>query len=257
MVEQKKRKHSTKPAIAKLFNLCTNPVFKQKVIELRRKWKMTTLARSPDEANKFWQSLCETDRKKRNYHENYDEGKTQAQMFQHNLEQLCQDPAFGLPIDSNMWLVIFQIVLRLDLDSLKDEDILTLPLVPSLDRCPVVPMNNRLYLDVTFATRKDDVPEIWEVVEYWQKQIRPAYIIRGLLPDLTEGIKPGRPTDLTDDVCREAVRLKDEERWTYPKIGQRFGWKYQESAVNRGGKVTRSRCRTAEEAVKRGRKLNK
>lgn len=48
----------------------------------------------------------------------------------------------------------------------------------------------------------------------------------------------------------EAARLKDEEGWTYKQIGEYFGWPMQPDAYG-----TPRRCRTAEEQVRRGRRL--
>lgn len=56
----------------------------------------------------------------------------------------------------------------------------------------------------------------------------------------------GRSANMETD--REAARLKDEEGWTHAQIGERFGWPIQtDDAGSR-------RCRTSEQAVKRGRK---
>lgn len=60
---------------------------------------------------------------------------------------------------------------------------------------------------------------------------------------------PGRP-GLSDGDCLEAARLHDEERLSYWRIGERFGWPLQNDAYLKPRK-----CRTAEEAVKRGRAL--
>ena len=50
----------------------------------------------------------------------------------------------------------------------------------------------------------------------------------------------------------EAARLKDEKHLTYVEIGRRFDWPLQRNAYGKD-----SRCRTAEAAVKRGRKLRR
>lgn len=262
--EQKQGKHFTKPAMQILLELCHNPEFIQKVSEFRKSWNIIKLVKSFDESNEFWRDLCEADRNDLDYHNKWYDGKTQDRLFMRNLEALCQDPAFGLPPDPAMHLVLFYIILCFNLDSVTKEDILTLPLPPSLARVSTIRMNNRLYLDVTFATRKD-VAEIWPQVKYWQENVRPflqkeinAGLLlrkRQLLPDLLKDIKPGRPATVPEDICLECVRLR-EEGWTYPSIGKHFKWPLQKSGYTSQGKhVIRNRCRTAEEVVKRGKKL--
>jgi len=113
---------------------------------------------------------------------------------------------------------------------------------------------HHLYINVTFATI-EDVKSVWWRVMQWQGDVLPTLIKQGKVPDLRSR-GPGRPP-LPDKLCCECARLRDDEHWTYGQIGDRFGMPRQESAYSREGKVTRSRCRTAEEAVKRGRELRR
>lgn len=57
----------------------------------------------------------------------------------------------------------------------------------------------------------------------------------------------GRSTDPETD--REAARLKDVEGWTHVRIGEHFNWPVQ---IGDAGSL---RCRTSEQAVKRGRRI--
>jgi hypothetical protein len=257
--KQKQTLHRINPAKLTLEKLCNDTSFKRRVNELRHDWKITKLAKSFEEANGFWENLCEVDRSDPDYYDKYDRGETQHQRFQYALEVLGGDPAFGLPPDPEMWLVMFHVVSRFDLDNVTEEDILTLPLPPSLSRINVIPMNNRLYLDVTFATRKD-IAEVWSVVKFWQKRARP-YFVRGVsivpnelrprqpLPNLLKDVVPGRPR-ISDAICLEAAKLKDEEGKTYLAIAKLLDLPKQRDAYDN---LTRSR--TAQEAVKRGRVL--
>lgn len=248
------------PAISIMFKMCKDPAFQQGVNDLRDKWGISKLTGSGDEADKLWNDLCEADSRDPEYHRKYENEQTQAQIFKHDLETLYPK----LPSDQNVWLLMYEIVMRINLNVVTESDLMGLPLLSSIARISILRQNNRLYLDVTFATLKD-VQEIWRQVTSWQDKVRPFLIKeidggpllkkRQLLPNLLKDIKQGRPAKLTDEVCRKAARLKDKEKWTYPQIGKFFDWACQESAFNKAGKVTRSRCRTAEEAVKRGRKL--
>jgi hypothetical protein len=249
-----KVKHFAKPVFLKLSNLCANKSFQKKINQLREKWGINDLAKSFEEANKFWQSLCEADRKKSNYHEKWYEGKTRDRRLKQDLEDSCR--VYNIALD--MWFVLYYILLCFNLDKVTEQDILQLPLHPSLARVAIAPYNlnpfqdNHLYLNVTFATRKD-IEEIWPLVLYWQKNIRPSHIKNGLLPNLLEDINTGR-TPVSEYTCLECAELKDKG-WTYRQIGKHFEWPLQVSALNRHGKETKSRCRTAEEAVRRGRQL--
>jgi hypothetical protein len=247
--KQKKGKHYTKPARLALLKLCKSPAFKEKIMQLRHEWQITALAKSPSEAEIFWKDLCAADRKDVNYHDKYDEGTTRHQRFQRALENLSQDPALGLPTDPTMWVVLYQIVLWLNLDNITEEDIRTLPAPASKVRTSISARDNHLYLEVTFATRKN-VAEVWKSVEWWQKNVRPKLIESGLLQDISEGIKAGRPP-IPDEKCIEAAKLKSAGR-TYKEIATILGFPIQNDAYE---KPTQSR--TAQEAVKRGRELQK
>lgn len=259
--EQQQGAHFTKPARQRLLRLCKDTKFKLRVNEVRRKWKIPTLAKSSDEANKFWQALCEADRNDPDYHKKYDNGQTKAQQFRQDLEMLCQDPALGLPPDPDMWLVMFHIVMCFDLDNVTEEDILTLPLPPSLARVSIVPKDNRLYLDVTFAAKKD-IAEIWGQVEYWQNNIRPYLISeinaspllkkRQLLPDLLEDIKRGRPSGTKEELALEVARLWYDEGWRDKEFNREFGWKLSPDSY---GNLTR--CGRARYWAKQGLDLRK
>lgn len=83
----------------------------------------------------------------------------------------------------------------------------------------------------------DQDRELWGVISYQQQRLgKPLG-------------KPGRP-GLTNEECIEAARLKDDEGWTHTEIGKRFGWPLQANVWRKP-----QRCRTSDEAVKRGRIL--
>ena len=152
-----------------------------------------------------------------------------------------------------MWHLVYTILLCFDLENVTENDIFQLPLPPSLARISIAPntfnpiQEHHLYLDVTFASLKD-IAKIWSIVSHWQRTIRPYHIKRGYLPDLLKGIKAGAPP-IPDVVCLQCAKLR-EEGWTYKKIGEKFDFPIQQNAYGKP-----ARCRTAEEAVKRGKEL--
>lgn len=250
MVKDKGKKgaHNTKPARLALLKLCQNPAFKEKVKQIRQEWHITTLATSPDD-NSFWKDLCEADKEehdsfiKQHIEDEYDEKQSKHQRFQLALEQLSKDSAFGLPCGPDWWATLYAIVLWLDLDN--EEDILALKAPTSMFHVLFKEMDGRLYLDVTFATR-DDIPEIWKWVNSWQEERRPELIKSGKLLDISG--RPGHPLVLTDEICREVARLKDEEKLSSKEIIKRFGFKTQEGTYQSS---------TYQKALRRGRALRK
>jgi len=245
--------HSSKPAFLKLSKLCSDLKFKETIEELRAKWGINESAQSSDEANKFWQSLCEADRKEPNYHEKWYEGKTRDKRLKHDLEEQCKDA--GLVPD--MWLALYHILLCFNLDNVTEQDILKLYLHPSLERVSIIrggldyTQDDHLYLDVTFASTQD-ILEIWSQIYYWQENIRPSYIEAGRLSDLLVDIKDGRPYGINEEWALEVARLKYEEKRTWAEIGKKYGWRLQRDSY---GKL--NQCSTARYYAKRGIELRK
>jgi len=252
MGRQKSGKHYTRPAIKVLMGLCRDNDFKKKVDALRLKWHITKLAASVDDAGEFWRNLCKTESTLPDYYDRYDEGSTQSQQFQRDLEELCKDPVFCLPSDPSMWVVIYQILLRFDLDNVMEEDVLTLPLAPALSRIPVVYKDNRLYLDVTFAGSKD-VKEVWGQVIKWQREVRPFLILRHGIPvDLLRDIKPGRTKGTNKELALEVARLWDDLGWRDKDFNREYEWLLSEDSY---GNLTR--CGRARYWRDKGRILRK
>jgi hypothetical protein len=247
----KKVTHLAKPALSYFRSLFSDTEFKQQIEALRVKWEIEVPVKSIEEADKYWRNLCTLDFKEEDYIDKYERGETRSQLLKQDLEQLCETPNIKLPPDT--WHVLYSILLCFDLEIVTDNDIFQLPLPPSLARISIAPstfnpiQENHLYLDVTFAS-KEDIDKIWPNVSLWQRKVRPHSIKRGYLPDLLKDIKDGRPA-IPDDICLQCVKLK-EQGLTYLKIGEKYGWRIQLDAY-----MKRPRCRTAEEAVKKGRKL--
>lgn len=251
----KMEKHSTKPALKKLLKLCSDEHFKGRIEKLRGKWRIDKLSTAFEEANMFWRQLCKVDAKQTDYHERYDEGKTEHQRLQQDLEALCEDSNVRLP--KEMWITMFQILLCFDFDNITEENFLELPVDPSLVRISCSPsylnpiQDYHLYLDVTFASTQD-VSEIWGVVQYWQENIRPTHIERGVLPDLLQDIKSGRPYGINEQCALEVAELKYDKKWTWAEIGSKYGWPLQYDSHE-----NLNQCSTARSYAKRGLELRK
>jgi hypothetical protein len=246
-------KHYAKPMSLKLSKLCADKGFRKKINQLREKWGINKPVQSLDEANKFWLSICEADRKKPNYHKKWYEGETRDRRLKQDLEDLCKDADLA----PDMWFVLYHILLCFDLDKVTEQDILQLPLHPSLARVSIVRggfehiQDNHLYLDVTFASTKDAL-EIWSQVRYWQENIRPAYIEEGVLPDLLKDIKNGRPYGINEELALEVARLKHDENRTWAEIGRKYDWPLQKDSYG-----NKNQCSTARYYAKRGVELRK
>jgi hypothetical protein len=244
-------KHLEKPAKQKLFKLCRDPRFKERVRQIRTRRRMHSLTSLPSQRRKLLEALGKFTQEDWNYQDIQQDLNTQKQPLIREIRQLCAD--FNLPTDA--WFLIFSIILCFDLENVKIEDFENLGMHPSIARIDTLyglelRKRHHLYLDVTFASM-EDIREIWPNVLEWQKDIRPRLIDEAKLPNLLDELKSGRPS-ISDYVCRECARLKDERRWTYNQLGKHFGFPLQTNAYGK-----RTQCRTAQIAVKRGRELIK
>jgi hypothetical protein len=248
-------KHLSKPIILKLLKLCSETKFRKRIKQLRARWQISELAKSIDEANQFWQSICQSDRGKRGYHDRWYDGKTADRKLKEELEKICQDPDVDLPLE--MWVTVYYILLCINLDDISEERLIELPAHPSLLRISFSPsylnpiQDYHLYVDVTFASTQD-VREVWQDIRYWQENIRPKYIEEGLLPDLLKDIKNGRPYGINESRALEVAKLKYDKGWTWAKIGKKFNWPLQEDSYG-----NLNQCSTARYYAKRGLELRK
>jgi hypothetical protein len=241
--------HVHKPAWLHFKKVLFDLDFQNKIKELRAKWGIKELG----EVDKFWRTLCEANRQEPGYAYKWYEGQTRDRQLIQDLEALCQDFGFS----SKAWMVFMPILVEFDLDNITDANILQLKVHETETRAKLVYYASQfeeghIYLDVTWASTKD-IEEMWPLVRWAQENIRPAYVAQAVLVNLLENIKTGKPKDTERDrLALECARLKDEEHWTYTKLGEAlnkaFGYALQEDAYGQ-----KRRCRTAEDLVRRGR----